>query len=177
MIQEMSLPCIHCSYLLQIPSDSKSLDITCPSCGSTWHWGNLFDEYLQNKEENKWAKIPGQAFGAMGSAANFADNVIFNASRGHGFAAEKANHLYDVFTGKDAKLVGGDNQKNGADRLVDGVQIQTKYCSSGGKCVSEAFDNGQYRYWNPDGSPMQLEVPSDKYDAAVQALEERIKKN
>jgi hypothetical protein len=173
----MFLPCTHCSHPLQRPSDSESLDIICPSCSKAWCWGNLFDEYLQTKEENQWAESPGRGLGATESAANFADNVIFNASRGHGFAAEKANHLHDVLTGKDAKLIGGDNQKNGADRLVDGVRIQTKYCSSGGKCVSEAFENGQYRYWNQDGSPMQLEVPSDKYDAAVQALEERIKKS
>jgi hypothetical protein len=175
-MQEISLPCINCSQQLRLPSDCKILDITCPSCHKAWQWGNLYDAYLQNKEKIEWAEIAGMGIGATESAINFADNVIFNAARGHGFAAEKANHLHDVFTGKDAKIVGGDNQKNGADRLVDRVQIQTKYCSSGGKCVSEAFDNGNYRYWNPDGTPMQLEVPSDKYDSAVQALEARIKK-
>lgn len=78
--------------------------------------------------------------------------------------------------GEDAKLVGGDNAKNGADRLVDGVQIQTKYCGTGSKCISECFENGKLRYVNPDGSPMQIEVPSDKYDAAVQAMRNRIAK-
>lgn len=115
------------------------------------------------------------ASGVAGSSENYADNVIFGATRGHGFAAEKANHLKDVLTGKDAKIVGGDNVKNGADRLVDGVYIQTKYCSTGSKCISECFDNGKFRYLNSDGSPMQIEVPSDKYDSAVQAMENRIK--
>lgn len=118
----------------------------------------------------------GTAAGVVGSSENYADNVILGASRGHGFAAEKANHLYDVMTGKDAKIVGGDNAKNGADRLVNGVNIQTKYCSSGSKGISECFEDGIFRYLNSDGSPMQIEVPSDQYDSAVQAMENRIKK-
>lgn len=117
----------------------------------------------------------GTSSGIIGSSENYADNVILGAARGHGFAAEKANHLKDVMSGKDAKIVGGNNAKNGADRVVDGVYIQTKYCSTGSKCISECFENGTFRYLNSDGSPMQIEVPSDKYDSAVQAMENRIK--
>ena len=91
------------------------------------------------------------------------------------FAAEKANHLKDVWTGKDANIIGDDNAKNGADRLVDGVKIQTKYCKTGSKCISECFESNTFRYLNSDGTPMQIEVPSDKYDSAVQAMENRIK--
>ncbi|MDK4563980.1 hypothetical protein QG053_02740 [Kingella kingae] len=83
--------------------------------------------------------IVGTTAANLMSAENFADNVVLNAARGHGFAAEKANHLYDKFTGKNAHLVGGDNAKNGADRLVDGIQIQTKFCNGGGKCIAECF--------------------------------------
>ena len=101
----------------------------------------------------------------------------YGATRGHGFAAERANHLYDTVTGKDAHIVGDDNAKNGADRLVDGVSIQSKYCSTGSKCIKECFDEtGKFRYLNADGSPMQIEVPSDKYDDAVRAMEERIRR-
>ena len=117
----------------------------------------------------------GTTAGSIGSAENYSDNVILGASRGHGFAAEKANHLKDVVFGKDAKIVGGDNLKNGADRLVDGINIQTKYCKSGSKCISECFEDKVFRYLNSDGSPMQIEVPSDKYDSAVKAMENRIK--
>lgn len=126
--------------------------------------------------KNLFTKISGISAGIMGSSENYAENVILGAERGHGFAAEKVNHLHDVFTGKDAKIVGGDNIKNGADRLVDGVYIQTKYCNSGSKCIAETFENGQFRYWNADGSPMQIEVPKDMYDSAVQAMRDRIKK-
>lgn len=119
--------------------------------------------------------VPGIASGVVESAHNYADNVILGTSRGHGFAGEKANHLKDVWSGKDAHLIGGDNAKNGADRLVDGVYIQTKYCKTGSKCISECFEGGSFRYLNSDGSPMQIEVPLDKYDAAVQSMESRIK--
>ncbi len=125
---------------------------------------------------NIFAEISSRSYGVIGSSENYADNVILGAERGHGFAAEKANHLHDVFTGKDAKIVGGDNVRNGADRLVDGVYIQSKYCNSGYKCIAETFENGQFRYWNPDGTPMQIEVPSDMYDSAIQAMEEHIRK-
>lgn len=65
--------------------------------------------------------------------------------------------------------------KNGADRLVDGVKIQTKYCKTGSKCISECFEDNTFRYLNSDGTPMQIEVPSDKYDSAVQAMQNRIR--
>ena len=63
----------------------------------------------------------------------------FHGSRGHGFAAESANDLYDRMHGKNAKIVGGDNAKDGADRIVNGTNIQSKYCSSGSKCIQECF--------------------------------------
>lgn len=100
----------------------------------------------------------------------------FHGARGHGFAAERANTLYDNMTGKDARIVGDDNAKNGADRIVNGMNIQSKYCSSGSKCVRECFDGNRFRYLNPDGTPMQIEVPADKYDDAVRAMQDRIDK-
>jgi hypothetical protein len=58
------------------------------------------------------------------------------------------------------------------------IPIQSKYYSSGKKCVRECFsDNGKgfFRYMNQDGTPMPIEVPSDKYDAAIQAMKAKIK--
>jgi hypothetical protein len=124
----------------------------------------------------KKREIPGVGFGSYQSSVNYADNVVLGAERGHGFAAEKANHLKDVFHGEDATIVGGDNARNGADRLVNGVEIQTKYCASGSKCVSDCFTDGKFRYFSSDGTPMKIEVPSDKYESAVQAMKERIKR-
>lgn len=119
--------------------------------------------------------LPGIVFGNVSHASTMYGEDKFNTPRGHGFAAERANHLADKLTGKKATIVGDDNAKNGADRLVDGIQIQTKYCKSGSKCVQECFKDGSFKYMNADGTPMQIEVPSDKYDAAVQAMENRIK--
>lgn len=98
----------------------------------------------------------------------------FHGERGHGFAAERANDLYDRMTGNDAKIIGDDNAKNGADRIVNGLNIQSKYCRTGSKCVQECFKDGKFRYYNADGSPMQIEVPADKYDDAVKAMQNRI---
>ena len=120
--------------------------------------------------------VAGMTYSNVSNASTLYGEDRFNTPRGHGFAAERANHLYDTFTGHDAKIVGDDNAKNGADRLVDGNNIQSKYCNSGSKCVSECFENGKFRYYNSDGTPMQIEVPSDKYEAAVTALKERIKR-
>lgn len=117
----------------------------------------------------------GVAAGAYGQVNKLYDEEKFHAAQGHGFAAERANTLYDKLTGHDAKIVGDDNVKNGADRIVDGVMIQSKYCQTGSKCIEECFDSdGSFRYMN-NGKPMQIEVPSDKFDAAVQAMEEKIR--
>ena len=100
----------------------------------------------------------------------------FQAAQGHGFAAEQANNLHDFLTGKDTKIVGGDNANDGPDRMVNGVNIQTKYCHDAASSVQAAFENGQYRYVNADGSPMQLEVPADQYEKAVELMAKRIER-
>ncbi len=98
----------------------------------------------------------------------------FNASRGHGFAAERANTLYDKLLGKNAEITGDDNVKDGADRLVNGEWIQSKYCNTGSNCISACFRDGKFRYFDSEGNPMKIEVPSDKYDDAVRAMQKRI---
>lgn len=125
---------------------------------------------LKNEE------IPGVIYEDVSNASTLYGEDKFRTERGHGFAAERANHLYDKLHGKDAEILGDDNAKNGADRRVDGTAIQSKYCNTGSKCISECFENGKYRYLNADGSPMQVEVPSDKYDDAVRAMQERIRR-
>ena len=71
---------------------------------------------------------------------NSGNKVNLNAT-GHGFTAENINHENDVWAGKKAELVGGDNAKNGADRIVDGMEIQTKYLKTVKKSVNAGFDN------------------------------------
>ena len=129
-----------------------------------------------NRDEEKRRQNPFLADGVNRNAANNGLTEKFHAVRGHGFAAERANHLYDsVLPGSGAELVGDNNAKDGADRIVGDIQIQSKYCASGAKCVRECFRDGKFRYY-ADGKPMQIEVPSDLYEDAVRAMERRIEK-
>lgn len=127
-------------------------------------------------EKHSGAESAGIAYGDVSNASSMYFEDKMASPRGHGFSAERANHLADLYTGKEAHILGDDNAANGPDRVVDGVYIQTKYCRSGLACVGECFDQGEFRYWNPDGSPMQIEVPSDMYEAALHAMEERIRR-
>lgn len=115
------------------------------------------------------------AIGGAKGAENAAETMIFNTPRGHGFAAERANDLYNKVTGKKSKIVGDDYAKNGPDRLVNGEYIQTKYCKTGSRCIGDCFKDGEFRYYNSDGNPMKVEVPSDKYDEAIRAMKNRIR--
>lgn len=122
------------------------------------------------------ATAAGVVYGNVSNASTIYGQEVFHARQGHGYAAEQAEHLVDYLQGKDASLPGASLEKNGADRLVNGTNIQTKYCESGTKCISECFDNNKFKYLNADGTPMQIEVPLDKYDAAIKAMEDRIRR-
>lgn len=101
-----------------------------------------------------------------------------NTKTGHGIYAEDANNQIDRLKGKKAKVVGRNNAKNGPDRIVNGQQIQTKYCNSAKNSVNACFDNktGNFRYQRIDnGKPMMVEVPSDQYAEAVEQFAEKIK--
>lgn len=93
----------------------------------------------------------------------------YHSKQGHAFAAEDANAMWDCRHGKSVNKVGLDNSLNGADRISDGVQIQTKYCADAGKSVGAAFENRTYRYGG-----MKIEVPSDQYEEAIRIMRGRI---
>lgn len=129
---------------------------------------------MKEQESISKGRNLGVPAGIAGSARNYSDNVVFQGSHGHGFAGESANHLADVLSGKKAELVGGDYRLDGADRVVNGFEIQTKYCRKGTECIAACFRDGRFRYVGSNG-PMLIEVPSDKYEAAVRAMEQRIR--
>ena len=112
-----------------------------------------------------------------GFAAPFVAQVLertqiakYHTLGGHGFAAEDVNTLLDRFKGKAAKVIGTSNKVHGADRLVDGVRLQTKYYASPSKTVAAAFDPATgYRYRG-----QVLEVPRDQYAECVELVAERI---
>lgn len=179
-----------CDNRLQFLLDDGSVVVWSSTCLNKKPLYDFFMELLQYTETqksmpdanigydssgNEGAMAGGIATGTYGQVNKLYDEEKFHAQQGHGFAAERANNLYDRMTGHDAKIVGDDNIKNGADRIVDGVYIQSKYCQSGKACINECFDkDGKFRYMY-DGKPMQIEVPSDKWDAAVEAMQEKIK--
>ena len=91
----------------------------------------------------------------------------FYSRQGHGFATERAKHLNDYINCHEVEMLGDNNAVNGADRIVGGQMIQSKYCTSGSACVSACFHEGHFRYYTKSGEPMQIEVPFDMYDSAV----------
>lgn len=152
---------------------------------SNYNFENRYDfkeaeKYIKSEnigdKEKKISLASKVIYGNISDAATNYGMDKFSTPRGHGFAAERVNHIYDKLMGKQAKIVGDNNATNGADRVVDGVAIQSKYCSSGSRCIQECFKNGKFRYLNADGTPMQIEVPSDKYDSAVEAMKNRIRR-
>lgn len=128
----------------------------------------------EHKSTPSGAELSGAVNADQNSAACQTQMDKFQAAQGHGYAAEQANNLHDLLSGKEAVVIGGDNAKDGADRRVDGFLIQTKYCQNASASVQAAFRDGQYRYISPDGSAMQLEVPSDQYEDAVRLMRRRI---
>ena len=129
---------------------------------------------LSLTQNNNKLDASGSINSNLNTGAHTADIEKFHASQGHGFAAEQANNLIDLLHGKDATVVGGDNAKDGADRLVNGQLIQTKYCKNASESIKAGFDKNGYRYYDADGKAMQIEVPKDQYDEAVKEMAKRI---
>lgn len=99
-----------------------------------------------------------------------------NNPAGHGELAEEANNIIDKLQGHQTEILGRDNAKNGADRSVDGILIQTKYYKTARGSLEACFDSSshQYRYLAKDGTPMQLEVPKDQYQQVLRGFEKKI---
>lgn len=159
---------------------------------NTVYWGNALKnpKYNKPKADTESLKVDGindevplgQTMSGLDSSLESAAHVDrlnrLHARQGHGYAAEQANDGIDTLFGRNARILGDDNAKNGADRMVDGQFIQTKYCQDARTSVNAGFENGgqgSYRYLDKNGNPMQLEVPSDQYDEAVRCMEQKIK--
>ena len=103
--------------------------------------------------------------------------AAINNRGGHGELAEEANTMLDKLFGHEARVCGRDNAKNGADRTVDGMLVQTKYHKSAISSLESCFDpvTHEYRYIAQDGTPMQLEVPKDQYQRVLRGFEKKIR--
>lgn len=103
-------------------------------------------------------------------------NDRFGGGQGHGHVGEQAGHVLDKFKFKNAIQLGASHKPYGADRIVNGKLIQTKYCSTAGESIGSCFKNGEAVYLNPDKSMMQIEVPRDQYAKAVDIMRKRIQR-
>lgn len=142
-------------------------------------------EYSTDVEANS-----GTAAGNLTTSNVKTTNRLFDEVRfrsplgGRGFAAEQANTLADnikgIFNGQRARIIGDDNAKNGADRVLTDRAgnislIQSKYHSTAQSSISACFEDGVFRYMDADGQPMMVEVASDQYDDAVRIMQQCIK--
>lgn len=119
---------------------------------------------------------------AAGAALESAESAVFAEQKakirnpqGHGEMAEEANTILDRLHGLDAKVIGRDNRKDGADRQIGDILIQTKYHKTPNRSLEACFDSqtGLYRYLK-DGEPMQLEVPKDQYEKVLEGFRKKI---
>lgn len=103
--------------------------------------------------------------------------------QGHGYAAEYGNNTVDRFLAREVEnaaqqLEHGHQVKHGADRIVNGVEIQTKYCKTAYDTIDAVFDHQEAKYIRTDGSGkmMAIEVPKDQYHDALRIMQDRIDK-
>lgn len=151
------------------------------SVGLKSYAAEVSDELEPVKEDDLHQDIIDDAT-ATTTITNTVDSLLeqykFKAAQGHGFAAERGNNLIDQIKGKNAKVVGDNNLKDGPDRMIinrDGsvTYIQDKYYKSASESVNAAFRDGQYRY-KIGKQIIELEVPADQYEEAVQLMKSKI---
>lgn len=105
---------------------------------------------------------------------------LMDGDRGNGYGAEYGNNTFDRLMGKEVVNAAqqldehGRQVKWGADRIVNGQNIQTKYYKTANESVGACFEHKQAKYLNPDGSMMQIEVPRDQYQQALVEMQKRI---
>ncbi|WP_125764025.1 hypothetical protein [Levilactobacillus mulengensis] len=92
----------------------------------------------------------------------------FGGGQGHGHAGEQAGHANDALKLKKAVRWGGTHEKGGADRVVNGQKIQTKYYTTARGSV-DAFIKGDYA-----SRGEILECPKDQYNQAIKLMGKKI---
>ncbi|MDD6715432.1 MAG: hypothetical protein PUF49_03530 [Firmicutes bacterium] len=148
-----------------------------------------FDDVTRQKEKTLKAhdNHAEQAAGVQAVQPKFAAffgevKNLMNGARGHGYAAEYGNNTFDRMHGRQVESAAqnlnehGRQVKHGADRLVNNVEIQTKYYKTASETIGAAFEKKHAIYLRSDGSGkmMQIEVPRDQYQDALKAMQKRI---
>lgn len=157
-------------YCLNCGKELEDRQYVCPQCHHNVYLDSIDDKMIE-------------ASAAILSAMNIELNTQWtkyrcgkDGSAGHGFTAEDYNTINDILSFSDVKSEGRNNAKDGADRIVGAIHIQTKYCATPQKSINAAFkDNGSgdYRYYSEHG-PQSLEVPADQYDQCVSLMRDKI---
>ncbi|MDE6826903.1 MAG: zinc ribbon domain-containing protein, partial [Paramuribaculum sp.] len=151
-------------FCLKCGKELKENQLLCPKCGSCSFFDAMKDiaddkllpgllNAVQIEETMQWVKY------RCGNAG----------STGHGFTAEDANNLSDLYQGLNPEIVGKNNMKGGPDRKVGDIKIQCKYYATPEKTLDSLFNDGSLKY-----SGQVAEVPSDQYDEIVSLLQKRI---
>lgn len=123
------------------------------------------------KKDTYTSTVNGTSAASSAQSTNdYMQYARYRCKQAHGWAAEDANAMSDRLSGKNVDQVGHNNSKNGADRICNGIEIQTKYCKTPTDTVNAAFENGEYRYGG-----MKLEVPKDQYDECVRLMADKIR--
>lgn len=97
-------------------------------------------------------------------------------ARGHGYSAEYTNNTIDRSLGRKVvnqaqNLQNGHQVKDGADRIVNGIEIQTKYCATAEATLNQ-YLKGDYK--RSDGSGrMTLECPKEQYYQILELCKNR----
>lgn len=68
---------------------------------------------MRKSTTNSSGEMAGTQYGNRISSETTSGMEKFHARQGHGFAAERADHLNDYLEGRDAKILGDDNAVNG----------------------------------------------------------------
>ncbi|AIN93406.1 hypothetical protein H0R90_11025 [Treponema putidum] len=141
-----------------------------------------FNDEQKLSSISKSSELGGIGAGLEQNAHIYNDEVkyLMNGARGGGYAAEYGNNAIDRITGNNVKnmaqdLENGRQKLHGADRNVNGINIQTKYYKSAPESIGAAFEHKQAIYLNEDGTMMQIEVPRDQYNQAIQEMQKRIR--
>ena len=98
----------------------------------------------------------------------YTTNRKMHGRQGHGFVAEEVNTTIDRLALKNAEIKGNNFKKNGPDREVEGVLIQTKYCKNAKASIAACYKNGEFRY-----PGCKIEVPKDQVNEAWEEIKKR----
>lgn len=149
-----------------------------------------YDQIVEKEERILKKQGVTVAVESAGTAAGFPRMKAFfgelknlmNGSRGHGYAAEYGNTTVDRVMGREVENAAqmldehGRQVKHGADRILAGKEIQTKYYKTASESIGAAFEHKEAIYLRQDGSGkmMQIEVPREQYKDALKLMEKRM---